>query len=116
MEKQEKKKFSIITERNKNAVTIPITGAWGGPSPDGSALIAHFYIEYKTPPYNITFELDDQGRGDPDAGHVVSRGDGTREVQVTAMMTPEHAISIGQWLVDKGSVMLQLRKDRESSK
>ena len=113
MEPQEKKKFSIVIERNKNAITVPVTGAWGGVSPDGSAIIAHFFIEYQTTPNSITFEIDEEGRGNPDLGHAISRGDGTREIQATFMIPPERAISIGQWLIEKGTRALQTRKDIE---
>lgn len=108
---QPRRELSIVTERSKDSVTVPVTGAWGGPSPGDPAgtIVAHFYLEYNTTPSIINVEVDDQGRIDPNAGRRTSRGDITREVQATFMMSPEIAVSIGQWLVNKGGEMLARR-------
>lgn len=109
MDQDKPKNISIVTERNKNAVTIPVTGAWGGTSADQSSIVAHFFIEYKSMPNIIDVEVDDAGKADPNKGKQTTRGDVTRETQATLMMTPESAVSIGKWLMEKGSQAIAIR-------
>lgn len=110
MTEKKSKSISIVSEKHKNAITVPVSGAWGGLSPDQTSIVVHFYVEYKTMPNIIDVEVDEHGHADPNKGKPVSRGDFTRETQATFMMTPESAISIGKWLVDKGSQALKNRK------
>lgn len=114
MAKESHKNVSIVSEKSKNAVTIPVTGAWGGPSADHSSIVAHFFVEYKSLPNIIDVEVDEQGRADPNKGKPTSRGDFTRETQATVMMTPEAAVSIGQWLIDHGSQIMAMRDQRKN--
>lgn len=100
------KDVSIVFERNKDANTFPVTGIWGGSSPDVTNLVAHFYTEYKSTPNSIKADVQEGGRVDVNAGERISRGDITREIQGTMVLRPETAISIGQWLIQKGQEMI----------
>jgi len=102
--------ISIVSEKSRTAVTAPVTGAWGGFSSDHSAVIAHFFVEYRSIPSVISVEVGEGGQADPGQGTPTSRGDYTREVQATFMMTPESALAIGQWLIDRGQELLAIRE------
>ncbi len=111
-EEQGSREVSITFERSQSAVSVPVNGVWGGISNDLSVWAA-FYHERGALPNYITLEVDKHGRGDPNKGDRVARGDVTREVQVTMQMSPESAISIGNWLIQKGKDAV---KERESRK
>jgi hypothetical protein len=98
------KNISIVTEKAKNAPTLPVTGAWGGPSPDGSNLVIHFFIEGAALPNIITVTPDENGIMNPDLGDKISRGDYFREIQATFVMTPHVAEAIGNWLIEKSKI------------
>jgi len=75
---------------------------------------ASFYHERGSIPNVISFAVDEEGRGNPNQGDRIARGDVTREIQVTAQMSPEMAISIGQWLIDKGKEGIERRGNSPS--
>lgn len=108
---EEKKELSLVIEKSKNAQTLPVTGVWGGPSPDGSNIISHFYVESHALPNVINIKADETGKFDPNHGQQIMRGDLTREIQSIFVMTPEVAISIGKWLIENGA-MLKDSKDQ----
>jgi len=107
---EQKKSVSIIYERKKGALTFPCSGAYGGPSPDGNGIIVHMFIEYNSVPYSTEIEIVNQRMINPEKGRTVTRGDLTREIQSTVFMSAESAIVIGNWLVDKGKLLLERKK------
>ncbi len=106
---EEERKFEITYVDNKASTTVPVSGAFGGFTPDGGALVAHFYLEYNPPPNMILADVDNQGRVDIEHGQPIKRSDLVREVQSTFMMSPEAAVSIGDWLKKRGEALLQQR-------
>lgn len=109
MSEEKQKSFSFIFEKQDKAVTIPVTGAWGGIRSDGSNIIAHLFVEYASLPNIINAEIKEDNTIDPNKGERISRGDVTREVQTTVVLTPEAAVSIGEWLVKKGKEAKKVR-------
>lgn len=103
--------ISIVYEDNDQRPTIPVNGAFGGPSVDGTLVFAHLYSEYVTVPAMEEHEADDKGRVDLHKGNVIKRGDLTRKVLATLVLSPEAALGLGQWLASKGQQALQVRKE-----
>ena len=112
MEEQQPQSVSIVTEGVNSAPTITATGAWGGPTANGNAVIAYLFVESAGIPSIITAEADERGRLDPNKGERTQRGDITRQVQATLVLTPEDAVIIGQWLRDRGMEGIARRSQR----
>jgi hypothetical protein len=106
---ENQKELSLVIEKSKNAQTMAVTGAWGGPSPDGSNIIAHFYVESHALPNIINIKADELGKFDPNKGEQIMRGDLTREIQAVIVMAPEVAVSVGKWLEENGRMLLESR-------
>lgn len=85
---------------------LPISGVWGGPTPDGASILAHFHIDYKSLPNIINMAPDEKGYYDPNSGEQISRADYTREIQTSLFMTPEVAITVGKWLQNMGETLM----------
>ncbi len=94
--------LSVVFEKNDDANTFPVTGAWGGPTPDGDSLVVHLYTEYQSTPNSIKANVEDDGSVNISEGQRITRGDVTREIQGTMVLSPKQAISLGQWLVKHG--------------
>ena len=97
-------RLAFSYERVANKPTIPATGALGGPSPDAKSVVAHLYVEHASVPTIITHPILEDGGIDlsPEHEEKVARGDATREIQATLVLSPEAAISLGRWLVQHG--------------
>jgi hypothetical protein len=104
---------SVLYDEPTPRPCIPITGAIGGPSPDGSSVLAHVYLEYATIPAREEHEVDAQGGVDFSKGSRITRGNVTRLVQATLAMSPEVAIRFGNWLVQNGSNAMEHRKKNQ---
>lgn len=91
-----------IVVKYKNATqcqTVPATGAWGGLNPQGE-IICHFFVEHLVFPQDAEFVID------KDTGNLIREETGevsetVREVQVSVVMRPDIAKTIGEWLVNK---------------
>ena len=91
-----------IVVKYKNATqyqTVPATGAWGGPNPQGE-IICHFFVEHQVFPQGAEIVID------KDTGKLIREKTGevsetVREVQVSVVMRPDIAKTIGEWLVNK---------------
>ena len=105
------KTYTVITDRGKDVKSVPITGAWGGITPDSRMVVAHMYTEYNAIPNIIDIEVDQDGKILKDDKRI-SRGDMVREVHSTLVMNPDVAISIGQWLIQNGNLALDLGKKK----
>lgn len=110
---EQRNSISIVYERNKDAKTIPATGAFGGPTPDNSGVIVHLYMEYGSLPNSTDIPVQDgkvrMGQG---LEKNITRGDITREVQATVFLSAESAIAIGNWLIQKGELTKNLREGK----
>jgi len=109
---EEQRTVSFLYEKNKDAKTIPVSGAYGGAAPDNSGIIAHFFLEYASIPYSTEFNVEKSNQViDVRNGKNVSRGDYTREVVATTFMNAESAIIIGKWLIENGEALIERRKN-----
>jgi hypothetical protein len=108
---QEPKTISFAFRESETKPTLPVMGAWGGPSPDGTTVLAHVYTEYASIPSAMKHRVDQQGRVDLAKGETISRADVTREVLATLVLSPEHAMSLGQFLLEKAALALKTRRE-----
>lgn len=105
--------LSIVYEEMENRPSIPVGGVYGGPSPDGSMVVAHVFSEFSTVPAMEDHDVQPDGTvRTGEGGHQIKRGDVTRRVLATLVMSPEIAVSVGQWLAGKGKTALDRRKER----
>lgn len=104
-----KQTLSIVYEEPPSRPWIPVNGAIGGVSPDGSSVIANLYVEGGTLPALEDHEISVSGSVDLSKGNQIRRGDITRMIQATLVMAPEAAIRIGKWLAEKGQNALDNR-------
>ena len=106
-------KYSIgFQPQDANKPTFAVGGAFGGPTADGSAVVAHLYVEYGALPNYMTYETIETEEGerlDPSSEQRVTRHDRIREVQATIHLTPEVAIALAQWLVQNAEIALKRR-------
>ena len=108
---EEKKSISIVYEKNKGAKTVPVNGAFGGPTPDNSGVTVHLYLEHSSVPVVTDLPIiNGKVQTGPGIEESVTRGNFTREVQATVFMSAESAITIGKWLIDKGELTQRLKK------
>lgn len=109
-----KKEISFVYEKNKDSKTVPVNGAYGGPTPDNSGVVVHFYLEYSSVPHSTDIPIEEGQRTvDIKAGRNISRGDYTREIQSSIFLSPENAISIGKWLINKAEIINARKKNRD---
>jgi len=101
----EKKEFSVVYENAKTAPTIPVTGAIGGFNPNTDLVYAHIYVEHTSLPSVSTHPFIDENSisMDPKDADEVKMGNITRKILGTLVLSPRHAVILGEWLVDNGS-------------
>lgn len=102
--------LTIVFEKSQQKNTIPATGAAGGPTPDGAAVVAHLFVEHGSVPNYVTHDVNREGRV-KSQGKPVQRGEITREVQSTLVMSPENAHQLGEWLVRNSKQAMQNRSN-----
>lgn len=96
------KQISIVYERVPGKPTVTATGAFGGPSPDHQSIVAQLFVEHGTVPSVVSHMYEEGKPIDLRHGDPISRGDITREVQATLVLSPEAAVIIGTWLAKHG--------------
>ena len=89
--------------------TITATGAIGGPSPDQQSIVAQLYVESASVPSVVSHEIRKDGSIDLQHGDSISRGDVTREIQGTLVLSPEAAVLLGNWLLKHGVAAINAR-------
>lgn len=97
---EEMKTVDVVFEKSKNAITFCATDAFGGPIPDGTMLMVHFYSEGPPVPSYTRLEVNEQGEVNLSKGENISRGDIVREVQATMLITPKAAENLANWLLN----------------
>jgi hypothetical protein len=113
------KTFTIHYQERTDKPTIPVSGAYGGPSPDGNLVVAHVYVEQATLPSHVTHPVKGN-RVDLREGHEIRRSEATREVQATLVLSPEAAIALGEFLMRHAGSAMAVRelsradKDKET--
>lgn len=110
---EEKGTLSIVFDERDDRPHIPVSGAVGGPAPNGSMVYAHVYTEFATIPAMEDHSVEEGGRVDLSKGHQIRRGDITRTVLATLVLSPESAIAVGQWLVRNGNGAKKVRDGKD---
>lgn len=110
MPEQKPSTVSITYEQVEGRPSIPVGGAYGGPTPDGSMVVAHIYSEFVTVPSLDELEVGPDGVAKAGEGHQIKRSDLTRKVLATLVMAPEVALSLGTWLAGNGQMALEHRQ------
>ncbi|MHB8581050.1 MAG: hypothetical protein ACYDA4_14505 [Ignavibacteriaceae bacterium] len=106
-----RKEISFVYEKSKDAKTVPANGAYGGPTPDNSGVVIHFYLEYGSIPHSTDIPIEvGQTTADPKLGRNITRGDFTREIQSSIFMSAESAITIGKWLITRGEIIQAIKR------
>ncbi|MFB6271658.1 MAG: hypothetical protein ABEL51_02065 [Salinibacter sp.] len=102
--------ITFVYEDADEAPTITATGAHGGPAPDGASVVANLYVERRSIPHHVSHQIDKTGQVDlSEQSEQVTRGELTREVQASLVMTPEHAMQLGQWLQENARQAMKQR-------
>lgn len=103
--------ITFVYEDADEVRTIAATGAHGGPTPDGASVVANLYVERASIPHHVSHQIDERGEVDlSETSNQVSRGEVTREVQASLVMTPEHALQLAQWLQENAQQAIQQRE------
>jgi hypothetical protein len=102
--------FTIHYQERADKPTIPLTGAYGGSTPDGNAVVFHVYVDHLTVPSHVTHPVDGSGNVRLSAGSEVKRSELTREIQATLVMAPEAAAALGDFLVKQAALAAAMRK------
>ena len=110
MDEKQPETASIFYEDRPGKPTLAVTGAFGGPTPDSLNVVAHLYVEHAMVPSIAEFERTEDGVYKQ--AREITRGTGKREIQATLVLTPQAAVSIGQWLNTHG---IQAHKNLEGS-
>jgi hypothetical protein len=104
--------ITFVYEDTDEVRTIAATGAHGGPTPDGASVVANLYVERASIPHHVSHQIDERGEVDlSETSNQVSRGEVTREVQASLVMTPEHAMQLAQWLQENAEQAMRQRKE-----
>jgi hypothetical protein len=103
--------ITFVYEDADQVRTIAATGAHGGPTPDGASVVANLYVERASIPHHVSHQIDERGEVDlSEMSQQVSRGEVTREVQASLVLTPEHAMQLGQWLQENAQQAMEQRR------
>jgi hypothetical protein len=93
---------------------LPVTGAYGGPNTRNDGLILHFFVEYMEIPNRADFLPPPPGHlpGAPVQLQEAPMQQITmrRDLQVGVTISPEQALSIGQWMVTIAQGLLAQRR------
>ncbi len=94
--------LSIVYEEQVQSPTFPVNGAIGGPSVDGTLVFVHVFTEFGTVPAMEEHNIGPGGHVDLSKGSVIKRGDLTRKILATLVLSPEASLIVGKWLIDRG--------------
>jgi hypothetical protein len=97
--------FSLSPARQ----VIAATGAYGGPSPDGAAIITHFFVEHGTIPTALRYPVNEDGTVNAMGEERLARSEITREVLVSLVLAPEVAERVAQFLIEKAAEAKEFR-------
>ena len=116
MENSKKVKFRFV--RDGEYRLVPVNGVWGGVTPRGD-ITAEFFHEALICPVSVTHAVTEADGLGPEVERQLDDPSSqvTRSLMFGVVLTPEHAESIGQWLVDKAreSQAMQLTAQRKKN-
>jgi hypothetical protein len=82
----------------------PASGAWGGPSIT-SEIIVNFYVDRVQEPDSVTLIVDEKTGAATEKP--VAEIQNVREVLVGIVLRPDIALAVGQFLVDKATLVMK---------
>ena len=86
-----------------------VTGIWGGLGGNSPLIIAHLFADIPTAPSSVRIKINENNQVIGEEGSS-SYGDITREYLGSFAMEPQSAISIGNWLIERGQEALALQQ------
>lgn len=89
--------LNVFYKRDDNYRLIPVTGIYGGITPQG-LISADLFVDKPSTPEHITVSIDERGNATESA---ISRQDVTRELLVGLLVNPQIARVMGSWLISK---------------
>lgn len=92
--------INVFYRRSEDYKIIPITGAWGGITPQGS-ISCEVFFEKSSQPEHTVLRVSDSGEKPVEVPNEKQRPEVTREVLVAMIMQPEVARNLGNWLIGK---------------
>lgn len=112
-DKENKIKVSMTYKESNGLKPLPVNGAVGAAVPDKGHVCVSFYFESSALPGKVEgvgnrgerFRLSDLEPSQDDF-HI------EREIQSKLVMTPNNAISIGEWLIDIGRAAQDQEKEK----
>ena len=110
--KKKKEIATAIYKERPDKPTVAVSGAWGGPTGDGSSVAIHLYTDWGSLPTLIRYEkVGDIAK----EVEVLRQSEITREVQVSLVMSPSVADSVGKMMVAKAKLVLDAQKPAKKS-
>lgn len=110
--KKKKQQFTAVYKERPDKPTVAVSGAWGGPSSDGSSVAIHLYTDWGSLPTLIRYERDGDKIKEVE---VLRQSEITREVQVSLVMPASVADSVGKMMVAKAKLLRDGQKPAKKS-
>jgi len=110
MTEQKKKPPSQIPlkyVKSEDYKILPVTGAVGGPTPKGEILVS-FTLDYAEFPESAALTEVPGKSGQYQEPQIENLGF-VRQLQMAAILSPEHAVTIGDWLAEHGRTVIKSR-------
>ena len=105
--------ITVRYDESRSREYLPVTGAQGGPAPDGLSVVVHLYADFPSLPTTQRHKVGVGGVIDLSRGESQKSSDLTRQILATVVLPPESAVTIGKWLAEKGE---QAKAIREQTK
>jgi len=87
----------VFFKKSAEYRTIPVTGVWGGITPQG-LVCCDLVVERAETPESVTIEVDEQSATAREVDRHPKQGMVVRESMVGLVMQPEVARTVGAWL------------------
>lgn len=97
MNKKEPEEIDVFFTESSDYRTVYVSGAWGGVNPKGD-IIADYYVERVATPNKVTMLVEGE---QIKSTKIQENQRAIREKQISVVMRPNTAYSIGIWLVKK---------------
>jgi hypothetical protein len=105
------RKVTVNFRKSQDYRIFAATDIYGGPTADGAAVFFHMTIDHFPTPSYQTFAVNSDGRVNlADVKETVSAGDVEKELLCGVLLTPDVAIKVGNWLIQRGNQLKELKK------
>lgn len=108
---QEPPRLRVTYKYTDQHRTIPVTGGWGGPTPNGHVVVSFYHERVQLP--EVTIQSQRSGQELPEGNS--SELPVERLVEVTMVLRPDVANSIGDWLKDHAARLLEPADEESQS-